>query len=168
MKNTLLLVVDVQNGFVSEETEPVVSKIAALLSTKKFTNVVFTKYCNVDSSPFEKYLNWSELKTEQEQSLVPELKQFATQVFSKTAYTSITDEMKAYLEHNGIETVYIAGIDTDCCVLMSAVDIFQMGLRPIVLADYCASNGGVAFHTAALLVLTRLIGENQIERGVFQ
>ena len=166
MKNALLLIVDVQNGFVSEVTASVVPKLVDLLSKKKFENVAFTKYCNFNSSPFEKYLNWFRLKTDEEQSLVSELMPLATVVFEKTVYTAINDDMKEYLKNNCIDTVYIAGIDTDCCVLTSAVDLFQMGIRPIVLADYCASNGGPESHNAALRVLHRLIGESQIVKGI--
>lgn len=165
MDNTLLLIVDMQNGFVSEKTDYVVPKVIQLISSNKFSKIAFTQYFNTDSSPFERYLNWFKLKTREEQSLVNELVPYAHFVVRKNGYTSINAEMKSYLANNNITTVFIAGIDTDCCVLTSAVDLFQMGIRPVVLADYCASNGGAESHTAALRVLVRLIGDKQIHLG---
>ena len=165
MENSLLLVVDVQNGFVSDNTAYVVPKIVQLLSTNKFSRVAFTQYFNAESSPYEKFLQWFKLKTDGEQALVDAIVPFAHIVFRKDVYTAINSEMRAFLADNNIDTVYVAGIDTDCCVLTTAVDLFQIGIRPLVLADYCASNGGPESHAAALRVLVRLIGEKQIHRG---
>jgi len=155
----------VQNGFVSDDTAHVVPKIVDLLSTKKFSRVAFTQYYNAESSPYEKFLQWFELKTDEEQALVDAIVPFAHIVFRKDVYTAINPEMRAFLANNNIDTVCLAGIDTDCCVLATAVDLFQLGIRPLVLADYCASTGGPESHAAALKVLVRLIGEKQIHLG---
>lgn len=61
--------------------------------------------------------------------------------------------------------LYLVGIDTDCCVLKTATDLFERGIRPIVLEHYCASNGGEDSHKAALRVMERTIGRNQIAYG---
>lgn len=161
----MLLIVDVQNGFLSENTNYIVPKISQLLLSKKFNKIAFTQYFNADSSPYEKYLNWFKLKTNEEQAIARDLMPYAHLVFRKNIYTAINPEVENFLKNNNIDAVYIAGIDTDCCVLTSAVDLFQIGIRPIVLADYCASNGGSESHAAALRVLVRLVGEKQIYRG---
>lgn len=53
----------------------------------------------------------------------------------------------------------MAGIDTDCCVMKTALDLFEIGIKPIVLSHYCASTGGNNIHLAALDMLKRNIGE---------
>ena len=45
---------------------------------------------------------------------------------------------------------------------MTAVDLFQNGFRPVVLADACASHAGPDYHEAGLRLLERLIGRRQI------
>lgn len=160
----LLLVVDVQNGFVSEDTRSVVLKIKRLIESGRFKNFAFTQFLNADGSPYEQYLHWFRLKSVEEQSIADELLSHAKTVFRKTIYSAMTDEFEEYLRDNDYKTIYIAGIDTDCCVLASSISIFEMGLRPIVLAEYCASNGGIASHKAGLLALERLIGTEQIIR----
>jgi nicotinamidase-related amidase len=162
MEKSLLLVIDVQNGFVSKKTRHVVPRIVQLLSSSKFGKVAFTQYFNAESSPYEKYLQWFELKTDEEQALAKEIEPYARLIFRKDVYTAINSEVRTFLEREKIGTVYLVGIDTDCCVLATAVDLFQMGIRPIVLADYCASNGGHESHAAGLRVLVRLIGAGQI------
>lgn len=160
--NDLLLVVDVQNGFVSERTKHIVPLLQNLLTSGRFRHVVFSQFENMDSSPYEVLLGWHRLKSLEERKIVKELEPYAKDILKKTVYSSVNDFLKEYIKKNNITTVYIAGIDTDCCVLTSAVDIFQIGVRPVVLSEYCASNGGMDSHTAALRVLGRLIGEKQI------
>lgn len=66
------------------------------------------------------------------------------------------------LLQNNITEAYIAGIDTDCCVLATAISLFEHNIRPVVLEQYCVSNGGDVSHQAAITVLERTIGLNQI------
>ena len=86
----------------------------------------------------------------------------ATEIVQKTTYSACTESVLKLLQNNNISEVYLAGIDTDCCVLATAIELFDCNIRPIVLAQYCASNGGKRSHNAALTVLERTIGKAQI------
>ena len=66
------------------------------------------------------------------------------------------------LKEAGIEQADLCSIGTDGCVLKTAVDLFEAGIRPLVLADFCASHGGPACHEAGLLLLRRFIGARQV------
>lgn len=61
--------------------------------------------------------------------------------------------------------IYIAGLDTEVCVLRIATALFEYNIRPVVLASYCASNGGLNSHEAGIRALERLIGKEQIIEG---
>lgn len=63
MDNKILIVVDVQNGFL-KTTEHVekANQIAALAKSGKFDKIVATKFLNYTGSMYEKYFNWSDLK----------------------------------------------------------------------------------------------------------
>lgn len=164
----ILLVVDVQNGFVSEATSHVVGEIRDLIQEHEFDQVVFTRYINKEGGPYTRFLNWKRLMAPPETDIVSELRPFAKTVIEKCVYTAWGAELAALIREHSTSTVYIAGIDTDCCVLTSATDLFQQGIKPMVLLNYCASNGGPRSHDAAAVVLTRLIGDAQILRGKFQ
>lgn len=58
--------------------------------------------------------------------------------------------------------VYLCGFDTDCCVLATAIQLFELGICPVVLSYYCHSNGGEAAHVEALTCLNRLIGMQHV------
>ena len=56
------------------------------------------------------------------------------------------------------EYVFILGFDTECCVLTTATDFFESGIRPFVLTYYCGSHDGDRFHNAGLISMEHLIG----------
>ena len=45
---------------------------------------------------------------------------------------------------------------------MSAVDLFEAGIEPVVLAHACGSVGGHEEHHAGLQILRKLIGKKQV------
>ena len=48
-------------------------------------------------------------------------------VYAKPGRADIPDELTDFLTTSGIETISLAGIDTDMCVLRSALDMFDFG-----------------------------------------
>jgi nicotinamidase-related amidase len=79
----------------------------------------------------------------------------------------MTPEFLNYVQTHGINRIYIAGIDTDNCVLKCAVDLFEAGFVPVILADCCMSHAGIEAHQAALKILPRFIGPAQIIPNAF-
>ena len=114
-------------------------------------------------------MGWTGLKTENSQEIIPEIKEKVDYVISKKdKYSACTKETLEILkkENSGNlpKRVFICGLDTECCVLSTAIGFFERGIEPIILADYCASSGGQKFHDAGILSLGRLIGFSNIIR----
>lgn len=57
--NKLLLVVDLQNDFINENTKFLKEKIKRLITSNKFNWVVFSQFINSNNSKFVKQLNWN-------------------------------------------------------------------------------------------------------------
>ena len=164
MKN-ILLVVDVQNGFINSYTENTKNKIVKLLESNIFDIVIATKFKNNEGSNFEKILKWNKLKNEKEQEIVKDIENYLDFIIEKygySGYTNNTSNLLKSINNNLSDKVYVVGFDTDGCVLATAVDLFEDGIRPIILADYCASTGGDEYSNAGIKVLQRLIGKNNI------
>lgn len=166
MKHILILV-DMQNGFTRhDQTKQLVERIASLLHLRVFDHVITTRFMNYDHSIYEKLFAWHGVKTQEEQKLCRDFDQYSDFVVEKTVYSCVNPHFLQRLcqLNDGVypQKVYVAGVDTDCCVLKIATDLFEHNICPIVLSHYCASNGGIASHEAGILCMKRLIGEKQI------
>lgn len=162
MKNIIILV-DIQNGFVKTDyAEESFVRVKELMSKELFDVVIATKYWNEEGSNICKLMDWHGLCTEQEQDIRPEIQQYIDHITLKNTYSSMTDEMKNLLvevnDGEMPEHVFVIGYDTECCVLTTATDLFEMGVRPLVLTEYCGSHDGERYHNAGIVSLEHLIG----------
>lgn len=168
MKN-ILIVVDMQNGFNRyEQTHILADKIIELTNSNYFDYIIATRFLNKEGSQYTKFLNWHRLIERPEIDLIKGMK--VDTVVDKWIYTCVNEKFMAFLyeinENEMPKHVFICGADTDCCVLKIATDLFEQGILPIVLTDYCDSNGGPESHKAGLLVMKRLIGKISLVDGV--
>lgn len=167
MKN-ILLVVDMQNGFArNEQTKEVGKKIVELLNTNSFDYTIATQFINPLQGPYRRILKWEKLTESPETDIIEGIK--TDYVFKKQVYTSANKEIMETItkinEGKKPDYIFIAGVDTDCCVMKTAVDLFEQDIKPIVLLNYCNSNGGEIANQAGIQVMKRLIGEKQLIKG---
>ena len=166
MDKNILIIVDIQNGFIqTDETHTVYKNIKSLLNQKIFDAVIATKFVNIQNSTFEKLLNWTQMMNMTSQNIPTDLHEYIDCIIEKNTYTPSKDKLFHTLHtlNNTLPNkVFIVGVDTDVCVTMTATMLFENNIRPIVLTKYTASTGGVTSHKAGLLVLKRLIGSNQL------
>lgn len=157
-----LIVIDVQNGFVNEHSRHVVARIAGLIQEKRFDHAVFTQFINTDNSPYQRIMNWHRMRKSPETDIVEDLIPYAKSSFTKTTYSIFTREMSEFLGERKVDELYFCGIDTDICVLKSAVDAFEKGYNPHILAYYCASHYGPEYHEMGLKLARRFIGKDNV------
>lgn len=164
IKNLVLLVIDMQKGFVNEHSQHIVQNVEALIrGCHELTiPVVFSRFFNFAGSPYESLIGWDRIYTEPETEIVNELLPWVGELIDKNFYTAITSEFVKLISRSDWKTIVLCGIATESCVLKTAADTFELGLRPIVVSDACASDMGDASHLAGLLALESLIGKDQI------
>jgi nicotinamidase-related amidase len=159
-----LLVVDVQKGFVNKFTEQVPGRVCRLIDQGSWDPLLFTRFVNVPGSPYQRLLDWHDCEGPPETDLADDVAPYAQRgrVFVKKGSTGLTAEMRDYLTERKFERMTVVGIDTDMCVMKIALDLFDLGIQPIVLADCCGSTLGAYAHLAGLAILSRNIGPEQI------
>ncbi|MEV0325439.1 cysteine hydrolase [Micromonospora echinospora] len=165
-----LIVIDMQNGFITAHSRHVIPKVVELVERweAKGHPVVFTRYRNYAGSPFERLIHWAKLQGPPETDIVPELAEHAGRaraVIDKTIYSYFNDDGTALAARECWTDLVFCGIDTESCVLKSAVDAFERDLTPWVVVDAAASHAGQATHDAGLLVTRRFIGGGQLVRS---
>jgi nicotinamidase-related amidase len=147
-----LMVVDVQNGFVTAASAHVVPIITNLVRRWQDADgdVIFTRYYNYSGSPFERLIGWYGLHASPDTELVDDLIPFThdphAHVIDKKVYTAFTDDGRQLVEEQGFTDLFICGIATDGCILKTTLDAFELGYTPWVLADAVASNASTSIH----------------------
>jgi nicotinamidase-related amidase len=167
-RTAVLVIIDVQNGFITDGSRGVVPVIASLVERWQNAggDVVFTRYINYPGSPYERLIKWTALRDSPQIDIVAELLPYAekaTAVVDKKIYSLFADEAgRALVADHGWTDIYVCGIDTESCVLKTAVDAFELDLTPWVIKDASASHTGQAGHDIGLFVTQRFIGEGQL------
>lgn len=166
MKN-FLLVIDAQEGFmVPSVTDQEESLVNELLKSNCFDCVISSVYQNFPGSNIIRFMGWDKLLTKQEQRITDVVAAHTHHYVYKSTYSAYSEELVTLLkqENSGElpECVYIVGFDLDCCVLMTAAQLFENGIRPIVLTKYCGASGGEEARMAGIRTLQSLIGANNM------
>ena len=160
MSGQTLIVVDVQTGFVNEHTRHVVPVVERL--QHGYERIYATRFVNAGASPYRALLDWHRFgKGSTDAKLAFRPAPHAV-IVEKHVYSCVTRSFLDELRQSGTTEVSLCGIDTDACVMTTALDLFQNGIRPVVLAEACASHAGPDYHEAGLKLLARLIGREQI------
>ncbi len=156
----LLLAVDLQNGFlITPECEAVVPKVVA--HARQFHQVWATRFFNRNAN-FSRQLNWNEMVSGAETELSTTLSPVVSKIFDKPSYSPVSPALLHALQSDAITTVAICGVDTDACVMATALGLFDAGFETFVVSDGCASSGGQEYHEAAIKILERNIGERYV------
>lgn len=156
----VLAIIDVQIGFVNDATGHIPEIVQRL--QESFDRVFATRFENAPGSPFHELLGLERFAPGMPEGELAFEPRADARLIVKTVYSAASEELKRAGKEAG-GTVHLCGIATDNCVLASAVDLFEAGLRPVVIADACASHAGREYHEAALMILKRLIGEKQVQ-----
>jgi len=166
LSTSALIVVDVQNGFVRDQSRHVIPAVVHLVQQWKNVggDVVFTRYLNYENSPYERLIGWKRMRDAPETELIAELAPHipGSIILDKTIYSLFTGEGAVVVDEHGWTDLVICGIATESCVCKTAVDAFERNLTPWVVTDACASHAGQEAHDAGLLVTSRFIGHKQL------
>ena len=159
----VLMIVDVQQGFITPDTAAIPARVEALQAD--FEHVYVTRFENPPGSPYRRLLDWKAFTPGTADTELAFTPRPGARVLTKSVYSAVDGELLDELAFLSAGTVHLCGIATDNCVLKTAADLFEAGLRPVVLTDACASHGGAEAHDAGLAVLRRLIGAAQVLDG---
>lgn len=164
MHNIVLIVIDVQKGFLTEYSRHIIPKVLNLMRTAKNAEIpiVATRFVNHPESPYVRLMGWQKFMQPPATDLIAEVHELSNYVIDKSVYSSLTNEFLDLIKQNCWDIFLLCGIATEGCVLKTAVDLFEIGLRPIVVRDACASHDGAHYHRIGLELIERHVGAKQI------
>lgn len=160
--NKALIVIDVQKYFLTDETRGIVKSIRKYLkNTNRYLTTYFTIFKNDPKSPLWQISGWRKCRGSPDTDICDEVKEFTSDknLFYKNILSAVkVPQIKNSLKKYNIEEVHLCGFDTDCCVLATAYDLFDQGLKPVVLENLTWSTSQEKLHKPALQMVERNIG----------
>lgn len=156
----MLLVIDLQKSFINPNTEFLISKIDSLVNSGSYDLVVFTKFINDNDSMWVKKLNYKGCISLEDRKIMIDTKDNI--VLEKSLYTAYSDNLINLINLFMIDEVHLCGIDTECCVLKTAFDLFENGYNIKVLSGYSACTHGEESNKNALDIIARNIGKSNV------
>jgi nicotinamidase-related amidase len=164
----VLLAVDLQRDFMTPETAHLPARVEAL--SEGYGRVVATRFVNHPDS-----LWVTEVGCEKCMPGTPGVElvfrpRAPLTVVDKEGYGLLGSALRpalGALAAAGVERgdeVDICGLDTDACVLKTALDLFDLGYRPRILIDACASGNGQDYHRRAEEIIRRQLGAKALVR----
>jgi len=165
-----LLIIDLQKYFINENTESLPEKIANFIEKYKFNYTLFFQFFNSSNSNFVKIHHWNKMFGPPETDIVNELSQYLTgnNLFKKYSFSVFRAEgFNEFMKENLVNELYLCGIDTDACVLISAMEAFERGFDAKVIEDLCGSHSGIEYHRKAIDLLEKNLGKKAIIKSNF-
>lgn len=165
MSSNCLVLIDIQNGFITDETKHIPIDVKNFIEKNKmrFSDIVATAYINHENSGCYKLGNWKDCMAGTEESEVVDiLKPYITRTFMKDTYTCFTPEFTDYIKTHKYDKVYFCGIDTGCCVLASVFSCYDMVQDCAVISDLCGSVNGQTSWNSAIQLLKENITEERL------
>ena len=144
-----LLIIDLQEDFVTEDNCHIIYHVNQLQT--EFSHI----YVSKDISDVR------QKERAGRKNLAFEPHRMA-KIFEKSTYSAATPEVIQDLQRKGIDTVHICGLESNVCVLSTAIVLLDAGFDVIVRTEACASNSAKydwdseRFHEAAMMIMKNM------------
>ena len=159
----IILLVDIQEGYMNDEIRSLPKDIEKHVKNYDYDLVIATRFINKNDSLHKADINIKSMTVfSSKAKLVEPIEKIADFVLMKSTYTSLTEDVSKLLEKNQVKQVYIAGLNTETSILATAFDLFDKGIKPVVLSHLCNSVNGKEVNKAALDILRIAVGDECI------
>lgn len=154
MSRKVLIIIDVQNGFVNKATQYAVDNLGKLLEKEHFDVVVQSRWENYMGSQYEKRLDYQAVGNSYEAELV--FPSYADHVITRTCYSCWGPKLEAILQPD--DDIYVVGLETDACVMGTLFSLWDHEYRFHVY-EKCVATGRKDLQKPALEMIRRQFGK---------
>ena len=154
----MLLLIDYQKAFYNDNTKGTIKNIKNLVTKHKWDSVVQTLWFNTQQE-FNLYmmnLRYDKCGAYDKDSGLVERFKDSEMIPRYDMYSCVDEEL--LFKANNCDEVYIAGWDTDACVLGTCFGLFDAGVTFKIVAD-CVASKRQNCHEAAMTIIQRNFGQ---------
>lgn len=158
-----LVIIDMQVGFINENTEHLSQKIEDFIKSHNFSSIVGTRYINNENTACYKFEGWKDcMEGTVDVEILPKLLKYCSKVFDKNKYSAWQADFIEYVQQNNFDRLVFIGVNTGCCVLHTAFDAYNDLQDCLIISDLCGSTSGNQSHENALQVLRECITQERV------
>ena len=159
----IILLVDIQEGYMNDELRGLTRDIEKHVKNFDYDLVIATRYINKNDSLHRADIYIKDMTVfSSKAKLVESIEKISDFVLMKSTYSSLTEDVYKLLEKNEVKQVYLAGLNTETSILATAFELFDKGIKPIILSNLCNTVNGKKVNEAALEILKIAVGEDCI------
>ena len=126
-----MLIIDVQRGFIKKGMEKIVPNILSHISREHYDLIIQSRWENYMGSKYESLLGYTDVgNTAQTEMLITD---HSDHVISRCQYSCVTERLTRLIDST--DTIYVAGVDIDACVLATLYDLWDLGYTFHVYKD---------------------------------
>ena len=163
MDKNCLVIIDMQVGFMNDNTKHLIEPMIDFIKNNKFDYIAATRYINHENTACYVFEKWKGcMQGTSDVEVVDELKPFINKTFDKDKYSCWNEEFKQYVKENNIKKLTFVGVNTGCCVLHSVYDAYNDLMECEVISNLCGSTSGEQSHKAALRILRECITQERV------
>ncbi len=164
-KKRALFVIDVQQGFVTEENAYVIPAIKKVIQEGEYLLFIEATFYTDKGSVWGKQMEWTfpyEPTVPEVKVLLPKEKTISIKKSTKSVFLA-APEIVERLKDEGIEEVHVVGFDANDCVLASAHASFDLGFVTYVIEEAVGSSNGEHLKKITLEILQEVEMTNHSE-----
>ena len=113
MSRKVLLMIDLQKGFVCKGTEKVVQFVQKLLDKEHFDVIIQSRWENYMGSPYERRLNYQAVGNSSETEMC--FPHATDHIITRTCYSCWGPKLEKLINRD--DDIYVVGLETDACVM---------------------------------------------------
>lgn len=165
LKKTGLLVIDMQNYFLSKASDAFLEDAANIIAPikrliEKAETTIFTRHIDKEDDNDIMFRWWGMriLEKDKLSEIISDFDNKAGKIIKKNRYSAFYNtELEEFLKKKGIEQIIITGVMTHLCCETTARDAFMRGFDVFFVTDATATNSD-EFHQATIRAISHGFG----------
>lgn len=131
MSRKVLIMIDLQKGFVSKPTEKVITFVSKLLQKEHFDLIVQSRWENYMGSQYEERLDYQAVGNSSETEMC--FQHLTDHIITRTCYSCWGDKLSKLISKD--DDLHIVGLETDACVMGTLFSLWDNGFKFHVYED---------------------------------
>ena len=125
MGRRVLLMIDMQKGFIQKPTEKAVQFVEQLLQKERFDLIIQSRWENYMGSRYEEDLGYQAVGNSSETEMC--FPNHTDHVITRTCYSCWGEKFKRLLRED--DEIFVVGVETDACVMATLFSLWDNNFR---------------------------------------